>query len=331
MKRLIGTTKPLWALALVLLSGAFTGAPVHAQDFPNRAVRMIVPFTPGGGTDIVSRIVGQRLSEIWGKPVLVENRPGVGGIIASELVLNAPADGYTLNVISPAHTIVATVNPKLSFDPLNDFAPVALMNRLQLILVSAPAFPPNNVKELIAYAKARPGQLNYASTGTGGTAHLAIEWMSRLAGLKMTHVPYKGAAPAYTDIMGGQVQFFLNNIISTMPLVKAGKLKALGVSGATRSVVAPDVPTISESGLPGFDVSSWFGIVVVAKTPRDIVVKLNRDIVTLLKEPAVRERMLVQGAEPVVGDNSPEAYDRMLRDETKRWAEVIKSAGIAPN
>lgn len=321
---------PAWrALAgAALLAAAALASPAQAQDYPSKPVRFVVPFTPGGGTDIVTRIVAQRLADTWGKPTVVENRPGTGGIIASQAVLAAPPDGYTMNVITPVHAILPSLYSKLSYDPITDFVPVVLMNRLQLIIVSAPGFPPNNIRELIAYGKSHPGQLNFASTGTGGTAHLAMELLKRSAGIEMTHIPYKGSAPAYTDVMSGQVHMLSNNIISTMPLIKAGKLKALAVTGATRSVLAPDVPAVAEAGLAGFDVSSWFGIAAHARTARDIVNRLNRDTVRVLQEPAVRDKMLEQGAEPIAGANSPAEFDQMIRREARIWADTIRSAGI---
>lgn len=299
---------------------------LRAQDFPSRPIRLIVPFTPGGGTDIVSRTVGQKLTEIWGKTVVVDNRPGAGGIVASEIVAKAAPDGYTLGVITPTQTINPSLYSKLPFDVINDFAPVVLMTRLQLILVANPAFPANTVKEVIALAKTRPGQITFASTGTGGGAHLAGELLKKTAGIDMTHVPYKGSAPAYTDLMSGQVQLLFNNIISTMPLVRGGKLKAIAVAGAARSPVAPEVPTIAESGLPGYEVTSWFGVVAPGKTPREVINKINREIVRILNMPDVRERLLTQGAEPV--GNSPGEFGQMMRFEMKKWGDLIRSAGI---
>ena len=321
-------SRSLLAVFFCAALALFTQSAFAQQDYPSKTVRFIVPFTPGGGTDIVTRIVAQRLSETWGKPVVVENKPGTGGIIASQLVANAPPDGYTLNVITPANVINPSLYTKLPFDPLNDFAAVVLMNRLQLIIVSAPGFGPNNIRELITLAKSKPGSVNFASTGTGGAAHLSMELLKKQAGIDMTHIPYKGSAPAYSDVISGQVQILSNNIISSMPLIKGGKLKALAVTGATRSVIAPDVPSVAESGLPGFDVTSWFGISVHAKTPRAIIDRLNRDIVKILQEPAVREKMIEQGAEPVTGLNTPAAFDQIMRYEMKMWSDLIRSSGI---
>lgn len=297
-----------------------------ADEFPVKPIRLIVPFTPGGGTDIVSRTVGQKLTERWGRTVVIDNRPSAGGIVASDIVAKAAPDGYTLGVVTPTQTINPSLHAKLPFDTLNDFAPVVLMNRLQLILVVNTAFPPQTVRELIAYAKARPGQVNFASTGTGGSAHLAVELIKKLASIEMTHIPYKGSAPAYTDLMSGQIQLLSNNIISTMPLVRAGKLRALAVMGLARSPIAPEVATVAESGLPGFDVSSWFGIVAPGKTPVDVVNKLNREVGAILQLPEVRERLLAQGAE--VAGGTPAEFDQMMRFEMKRWADLIRSAGI---
>lgn len=305
---------------------ALTGAASLADDYPLKSIRLLVPFTPGGGTDIVARTVGQKLSEIWGKTVVIDNKPGAGGIVASDIVAKAAPDGYTLCVITPTQAINPSLVANLPFDTLNDFANVVLMTRLQLILVSNPGFPPQSIKELITYAKARPGQVNFASTGTGGSAHLAVELLKKMAGIEMTHIPYKGSAPAYTDLMSGQIQLLSNNIISTMPLVKSGKFKAIAVTGASRSPIAPDVPSVAESGLPGFDVSSWFGVAAPGKTPRDVVNKFNREVVRVLQIPEVRDKLLAQGAEPAGG--TPEDFDRLVRFEMRRWADVIKSAGI---
>ncbi len=315
----------LGAIAGVILMSCTT-APV-AEDYPSRPIRLLVPFAPGGGTDVVTRIVGQRLSESWAKAVVIDNRPGAAGIAAFEIVARAPADGYTLATTSTSQAIFPSLYPKLPYDPVKDFAPVALMTRLQGIVVSGPSFPPNSVKELIAYARTRPGEVNFASTGTGGIGHLTLELIKKMAGISMTHVPYKGSAPAYNDLMSGQVQLLSNNIISTMPLIRSGKLKPLAVTGAARSAIAPSVPTVAESGLPGFEGSSWFGIVAPARTPKAVVDKLNREIVRIVQTADVRERLQAQGAE-VAEDYSPDAFGRMLQMERDKWADVIKSVGI---
>ncbi len=314
-------------MAFVLgVSLALNSAVLHADNFPTKSIRLIVPFTPGGGTDIVSRTVAQRLSEIWSKAVVVDNRPGAGGVLAFEIVAKSPPDGYTLGVHTATQVIYPILHPKLPFHPINDFAPVVVMTRMDNILVASPSFPPNTLKELIALAKAKPGQINFASSGVAGTGHLSGELIKKMAGIDMVHVPYKGSTPAYTDVMSGQVQVLINNIMSTMPFIKDGRLKALAVLGAKRSPIAPDVPTVAESGLPGFEVTSWFGVVAPAKTPREVITKLNREIVGILKMPDVRERLLAQGGEPV--GNTPEEFGQMIRSETKKFADIIKSAGI---
>jgi tripartite-type tricarboxylate transporter receptor subunit TctC len=322
------------ALAALMAGLAFTFAlsansgAAGVDDFPSKPIRMIVPFTPGGGTDMVTRIVGQRLSTIWGKSVIVENHPGVGGIAASNIVAQAEPDGYTLGVITPTQAINPSLYKKLPFDSIKDFAPIVLFNRLQLVLVASPSFPPNSIAELITYARANPTAVNFGSTGTGGSAHLAVELIKKMAGIHMTHIPYKGSAPAYADVISGRVQLLSNNIISTMPLIKNRQLKAIAVMGANRSPIAPDVPTVAQSGLPGYDVSSWFGLVAPGRTPKPVIDKLNTAIVAILHEPATRQLMLAQGAEPIDASNTPADFGRLLQREMKTWGDVIESAGI---
>lgn len=300
-----------------------------AEQYPSKPIRMIVPFPPGGGTDTITRIIGQKLGEVWKQSVIVENRPGAGGIVASSAVANAPKDGYTLGIFTPTQTIIPSLYKTLPFDVERDFAPVVQMNELQLILVASPSFKPDTVAELIDYAKTHPGTVNFGSTGTGGAAHLAMELLMKMSGVKMTHIPYKGSAPAYTDLMGGRIQLLSNNIISTMPLIQRNDLKAIAVLGNTRSSIAPDVSTIAESGLPGYDVKSWFGIVAPANTPKDIIEKINATVVSIINEPNIKKQMLLQGAEPVQGQNTPEDFGRLMQEEKKKWATLIDSVGIS--
>jgi tripartite-type tricarboxylate transporter receptor subunit TctC len=329
LKRCAGYTCMGLGLALPAIRPALAAeAADPASGFPDKPIRLIVPFTPGGGTDMVTRIVGQRLSTIWNSPVVVENNPGAGGISASTLVARSKPDGYTLAVVTPTQVINPSLYASLPFDAIKDFKPVVLMNRLQLVLVGSNDFPPNTVAELIAYAKANPGKVAFGSTGIGGSAHLAVELIKKMAGIDMTHVPYKGSAPAYADVIANRVQLLSNNIISTMPIVRNKQLKAIAVMGGTRSPVAPEVPTVAESGLPGYDVSSWFGIVAPAATPQPIIDKLNHAIVGILREPQTRELMLKQGAEPIDGSNTPADFGRLLISEKDKWADVIRSAGI---
>jgi tripartite-type tricarboxylate transporter receptor subunit TctC len=316
------------ALAAAVVGGA--GAAETAREYPSRPIRMLVPFTPGGGTDVVTRIVAQRLSILWKSPVIVENMPGAGGINCFTTVARAAPDGYTLGVMTPTQVIAPYQYSKLPFDPMKDFAPVVVMNKLQLVLAAGLKFPPNTIQELIAYAKAHPGQVNFGSTGVGGSAHLAVELLKSMAGIDMTHVPYKGSAPAYTDLMSNQIQLLSNNIISTIPLVKNKQLKMLAVMGGNRSPVAPDVPTVAESGLPGYDVSSWFALVAPAGTPKEIVEKINLAVNQVTHDPATRKLMLDQGAEVPDGSNTPEDMARLMRSDAEKMSAVIKSAGIKP-
>jgi tripartite-type tricarboxylate transporter receptor subunit TctC len=302
-------------------------APGMAAAWPDHPVKLIVAFPPGGGTDIVSRIVAQRLTVMWGQAVVVENRPGASGNLAFGVLAKSPADGYTLGVTTPEQVIAPSLYSGLSFNILKSFTPITMMARLPLILVAGNSFGPNTIGETIALAKANPGKVNFASTGLGGPAHLAVELLMRKAGVKMTHIPYKGSAPAYTDLMSGQVQFLSNNIVSTMPLVQAGKLKPLAVTSAERSPIAPDVPTVAESGLPGFDVNVWYGLLAPAGTPAPVIDKIARDVQAVLKEPDVRKQLLAQGAQPV-GD-MPAHFGQTMRQEVAMWADVIHASNIS--
>lgn len=319
------TRLPLPALMIGMLS-TLLAFPAFAGPFPDRPVKLVVAFTPGGGTDIVARMVAQRLSTMWGQPVIVENKPGAGGAVAFGSLAKAPADGYTVGVATPEEVIAATLPGDPGYHILRNFTAVTMMARLPLILVAGNSFAPNTIAETIALAKAHPGTINFASTGQGGPAHLAVELLMKQTGTRMTHIPYKGSAPAYADLMGGQVQFLSNNIVSTMPLVRSGKLKALAVTTAERSPIAPNVPTVAESGVPGFDVAVWYGLVAPAGTPRDVVEKIAHDVQTVLKDEDVRKQLRESGATPV-GD-SPAQYAQTLKREVQMWGDLIQSAGI---
>jgi tripartite-type tricarboxylate transporter receptor subunit TctC len=311
---------------LFALAAASSPSAVWAQSFPDRPVKLVVAFTPGGGTDIVSRMVAQRLSAMWGQSVVVENKPGAGGGVAFGGLAKMPADGYTLGVATPEQVIAATLQPDAGYHILRSFTPVTMMTRLPLILVASNSFAPNTIAETIALAKAQPGKINFASTGQGGPAHLAVELLMKQTGTRMTHIPYKGSAPAYTDLMGGQVQFLSNNIVSTMPLVQSGKLKALAVTTADRSPIAPNVPTVAESGLPGFDVSVWYALVAPTGTPGAVVEKIARDVQTVLKDEDIRKQLRATGAVPV-GD-TPAQFGQTLEREVKMWGDLIRGAAI---
>ena len=323
-------THPTFSLLLVILStagGMTRAATGDAQAYPSKPIRWIVTYPPGGPTDFVARAIGAKMSAAWGQQVVIDNRPGAAGVIGTELAARAVPDGYTLLFGTSAGL---TINPalvgKLPYDPVNDFAPVSLLVINPQILVANSGVPVNSLKELIAYAKARPGQLNYASVGQGSPNHLGMELLKAMAGIDMVHVPYKGTGPAITDLLGGQVQVMFNSMPGVLPLVKSGKLKGLAVGSAQRSPAAPDVPTVAETGLPGFENVTWYGMFAPARTPREIVAKLNAEVVRILADPEMAQRMASQGAEPRT--TTPEDLSRFMRVEYARWKKVISSAGI---
>jgi len=313
----------LIALALVMTAGA-----ASAQTYPTKAVRLVVPFLAGGSTDIVGRTVAQKLSEMWGQQAFVDNRPGGGTTIGTEMVAKAAPDGYTLLVTPAPFTINPSLLTKLPYDALTDFAPITLINTTPLVMVVNPGVPAKNVKELIALAKAKPGKLNFGSSGTGGSNHLAGELFDAMAGVKMVHIPYKGNAGALTDIVGGHLDVVYNGITSAVALIRGGKLRALAVTSLQRSAALPDVPTLDESGLKGFEAVAWNGLSAPAKTPRDVIMKINADVIKIVNSPELKERLKADGSDPV--GNSPEQYAAFLRNEIAKWAKVIKFAGVKP-
>ena len=316
-------------LATLLASFLLSAIPdAAAQSYPSRAVRVIVPFPPGGGTDIISRTVAQKLSEGWGQPVVVDNRSGANGLIGTELAARAKPDGYTLLVVIATHAINPSLYRKLPYDTAKDFAPVTLMAQYPYILTIHPALPAKTVKELIALAKVRPGQLSYASSGEGSGPHLGFELFKSAAKIDVVHVPYKGAGPANIDLISGQVQLMFNNFLAAMPQIKAGRLRVLAVSSAQRSKVMPEVPTLAQSGLPGFEVISWYALFAPAETPPAIIAKVQADTAAALRSPAVSARLSGEGAEPV--GSTPEQLGKFLAIETQKWAKVVKAAGIKP-
>ena len=297
-----------------------------ASTYPSRPIRLVVPFPAGGTTDIMARAVAQKLSETWGQQVIVDNRPGAGGNIGSDLVAKAPPDGYTLLMGTVGtHAINPSLYARMPYDHVKDFAPVILVAGVPNVLVVNPSLPVHSVQELIAYAKANPGKLNFASSGNGTSIHLSGELFMVMAGVTMTHVPYKGSAPALTDLMGGQVQLMFDNLPSSLAFIKAGKLRALAVTSANRSSALPDLPTLEESGLPGFEASSWFGMLAPAGTPPSIVAKLNGVIATWLATPEAKEKLASQGA--IAAGGTPEAFARHIAQETTKWAKVVKQSG----
>ncbi|NDP42329.1 MAG: tripartite tricarboxylate transporter substrate binding protein [Aromatoleum sp.] len=297
-----------------------------AQAWPSKPIKWIVPFAPGGTTDILARTVAEKLQGVLGQPVVIENKPGAGGAVGAEFTAKAAPDGYTImgGTIS-THAINASLYAKLPYDPVKDFAPITLIARVPNMLVINPEVPAKDVKELIALMKANPGKYSFASSGNGTSQHLSGELFKSMAGVEMQHIPYKGSPPALQDVVGGQVTMTFDNITTAWPLAKAGKLRALAVTTAKRSSVAPEVPTLAESGLPGFEVGSWQGVFAPAGTPPQIVRRLNVEIVKILNLPDVRERLSGLGAE-IVAD-SPEEFGALVKSEVVKWADVVKKSG----
>jgi tripartite-type tricarboxylate transporter receptor subunit TctC len=301
-----------------------------ASTFPIKPIRIIVPFTPGGPADAVARPIAQGLTERMGQQAIVDYRAGAGGSIGAETLAKAPPDGYTIMVATPG---IVAVYPALvrsaPFDTLRDFTGVANAVTTANVLIVHPSLPVKSVKDLIQIARARPGELSYASAGNGSASHLGTEAFKTLAKVNIVHVPYKGAAPAVTDLMGGHVQMMIIGLAVSLPQVRAGKVRALGVSSLKRSPAAPEIPTLNESGLPGYEVVNWMGIIAPAKTPREIVTRLSTEIRAVIHVPQTHERLLKQGLEPV--GNTPEEFDAFIRSEIAKWSRVVKQAGLKPD
>jgi tripartite-type tricarboxylate transporter receptor subunit TctC len=312
--------------ACALLSLALGGVHAAEPSYPVRPLRVIVPQSAGGSTDLVARLYGQKLSEALGQPVIVDNRPGAGSIIGTDLVAKATPDGYTLLVVASSITLNPTLHKNLPFDPIRDLAPISQLSAFPNMLTLHPSVPAKSVKELIALAKAKPGQLNYGSSGTATGTHLSAELFKLMAGVDMVHVPYKGGAPAVTALLGGQVQLNFATLPSVLPHVRANRLRALGVTTAKRSTAAPDVPTIAEAGVPGYDHGPWNGMLAPARTPKAVVTRLNSEVAKAARSQEIRNVLAQDGAEPV-GD-SAEAFGTIIREETVKWAKVIRAAGI---
>jgi tripartite-type tricarboxylate transporter receptor subunit TctC len=312
----------LAALPLLALSVATHAA---AQSYPTKPITIVVPYPPGGPTDIVARLVGQKLGERVGQQVIIDNRPGAGGNVGAALVARAAPDGYTLLLGTTAHAINPSVFASLNYNIVKDFSPVVLLTSLPLVVVTNASVPAKNIQELIALAKSKPDQLAYASSGNGQSTHLAAELFKTMAGVSMTHVPYKGSAPALADLAGGQVAVMFDTMLSAMPQVKGGRLRALAVTTATRSSAAANLPTVAESGVPGYEAVAWSGLLAPAQTPADIVTKLNTEINAILAQPDVRKRLLTDGADPVGG--SAEQFSAHVVKEVQKWAAVAKTSG----
>jgi tripartite-type tricarboxylate transporter receptor subunit TctC len=309
----------------LLLCLAWTTAP--AQEYPSRPIRFIVPFAAGGGNDNVARLVGKRLSDGLGQPVVIDNRPGAGGVLGAELAAKSPPDGYTLFLGGVgSHAINPNLNDHLPYDPVKDFSPIVLLASAPLILVVHPSVPANSIREFIALARAKPGQLNYASNGNGSSSHLAAVMFDSMAGVAMVHVPYKGLSPALTDLLSGRVQLMFSSVVAILPHIKAGKLRGLAVTGSKRLSSMPELPTVAESGLAGYEASSWYGVLAPAGTPGGIVARLNAEMVKALAQPEVRNSLLAEGAEPIGGP--PEKFAAHIRSEKERLGKLIRDAKI---
>lgn len=314
--------------ALLLLSGGVGMERAFAQNYPAKAIRFIAAFPAGGPSDIVARAIGKRMSEVLGQPVVVENRTGAGGNIGAEAVARSAPDGYTLLLGGSYLTIAPSLYLRLAFDPEKDFAPIGLLVSNQYVLVTHPAVPAKNVKELIRLARSRPGQLNYGSAGIGSPPHLAGELLKTMAGMDAGHVPYKGASPALVDLIGGHIDFYFGGISGALPHIRTGKIAALAVTSTRRSSQLPAVPTMAEAALPGYDIATWFGLLAAAGTPREIVNKLNSTAVAIVSEPEMRNYLIGQGVEPVT--NTPEQFAAYIKSEVPKFAKIVKAAGIKP-
>lgn len=326
----LGKMRPLLLIASFCLASAGVGN-AGAQSgagaaYPVKALRIIVPAAAGGGIDLFARLIGAKLTEAWGQSVVVDNRAGGAQTLGTDLVAKAPPDGYTLLFASGTHAVNPSLFRKLPYDSVRDFAPITLLATAPNLLVVHPSVPARTVNEFIALAKAKPRQLNYGSSGNGGTGHLSMEMVKSMTGIDLVHIPYKGTAPALNAILAGEVSAQINQILITAPQVKAGRLRALGVTSSRRSPAVPEVPTIAEAGVPGFEAVAWFGVLAPGQTPPAIVAKLNAEIVRIVKLPEIRERLASEGAEPV--GNSPEELAAIIRSDIAKWDKLIKTFGI---
>jgi tripartite-type tricarboxylate transporter receptor subunit TctC len=316
---------------------ALLAAPTHAQTtstagqtYPTKPIRFVVPFAPGGGSDLVARTVGQKITEALGPQVIVENRTGAAGMIGAEIAAKSPPDGYTLLLGSNGPL---AINPglysKMPYDAARDFAPVSLVTIMPFVLVTHPALPVKSVKDLVVLARARPNQLNYGSPGNGSTTHLANELLKSMTAIQITHIPYKGVAPAATDLISGQVQMMSGDLSTLLPHVKSGRMRAIAVTSARRSTLVPDLPTVAESGVPGYEASGWFGVLVPAATPQPVIERLNAAIVKGLSASDARDRLGALGGE--VAPGTPEQYGALIRRDSAKWSKLIRSIGLKPD
>ena len=314
-----------FAIAMVAMA-SFASTAVSAQHYPIRPIRLLVPFAPGGGTDIIARLVAQDLGQAWGQPVVVDNRGGGGGIVGTEIAAKAAPDGYTMMLCSLGLSYAPALYSKLPYDTEKDLLPISLVATQPFVYVVIPSLGVGSMKELIALAKAKPGEIRYGSGGSGGSSHLGTELLRTMTGINLVHVPYKGTGPALTAMLGGEIQMQLIGISSVVPHMKSGRMRALAVSGAKRSAAAPEVPTVAEAGVPGYAFDVWYGMLYPAGTPRAIVGKANASINDVLKSPALAQRFAAVGLEPA--GSTPEAFAKLIRSEMAKWRKVVKEANI---
>lgn len=321
-------TQRTWLLFMVVAFTAPAGESFAQAGYPNKPVHLIVPSSAGGGTDIVARIIQPKLSERLGQPVVIDNRPGAGTMIGIEIAAKSAPDGYTVLMGLSTLAINSAIYRKVPYDPGRDFAPITQLISSPAFLVVHPSLPVKTVKELIAFARARPGQLNYASAGTGTYPHMSMELFLSMAKIRMEHIPYKGTGPAMIDMLAGQTATMIATILTGIPHIRSGRLRGLGITSAKRSPVAPEIPTIAEAGLPGYEAVQWYGALAPARTPPEIVARLNRELTAILQMPDVRKRFAGDGTDPV--GSTPEQFRSYIQSELVKWAKVAKSAGITP-
>jgi tripartite-type tricarboxylate transporter receptor subunit TctC len=329
VRRSTGCPQPAMAVAAsaVLLVALLGAAPAGlAQNYPAAPLRIVVPFVPGGGTDILSRLIAQKLNEAWGQPVIVDNRPGAGGTVGSALVAKAPADGHTILVMPAGLAAHGSLYKSLPYNPERDLAPVSRLASGPLVLVVHPSLPAKSVKELIALAKRHPGEINFGSAGSGTLPHLSAELFNSSSGITMVHIPYKGAGAAVTDVLAGRVPVYFMNILQSLSLIRAGRLRALGVTTPERTPIAPEIPSIAEAGLAGYDMTNWYGMLVPNKTPRDVIIRLNAEVARILKLPELRNRLADDGMTVVA--STPGEFAEFFAREVAKLARVIEGAGI---
>lgn len=316
----------LFAIAITTFAGIVFPAPAEAQTFPAKPVRIVVPFPPGGPADVLGRMLGQKLAERWSQSVVIDNRAGAAGNIGAEFVAKSTADGYTLLLNATSHVVNGSMYSKLAFDPIRDFTPVTEVASYMLVLVVHPSVPVTTLAQFVALAKARPGQISVANTGAGTPTQLAAELFKSAAGINLLQVPYKGAAPANTDLLGGQVVAMFNNPINALPFARAGKLRALAVTGVQRLLIAPELPTIAESGYPNFEAGTWYGFFGPAQLPPEIVAKIHTDVVAVLRLPDIQQKLVAQGWDSI--GNNPAEFAAVLKADFDKWAKVVKAAGL---